>query len=344
MCGFIVQSQPHQVANRVDEVLRTQRHFVIWNFLIELPIDSETTNTPQTIPVQIEEFFFEQVRCLVKVGRIPRTQSLIDAKQRLFVRCRCIFRKRLQDQRIFNIGSQFHGLDTASQQCLDHDIRQLAPGVAKDLTSQFVLLWIHNVFNRILLKQLFRVRLGSDLYLFRLMIKTDQCCIGGIIRRHGSQQSHRGELAALVDANGDGILLRTDQLNPAAAFRNDPARLSLSIATGRFLRHHKVNTGRTVQLTHNDAFCTINDELPAADHDRYVAEVHLLFDGLLFDQTQPDTKWHSIGQPQLSTFRWRVARLTQLVTDILEPKLTVIAFNWKDFAQNPFQPLLKSIP
>ena len=79
----------------------------------------------------------------------------------------------------------------------------------------------------------------------------------------------------------------------------------------------EIDAGRAVQLADDDALGAVDDELAAADHDRHVAEVDFFLDRLLLVQAQPDAERPAVGQPQLPAFVGAVARLAQLVLDVL---------------------------
>ena len=89
-----------------------------------------------------------------------------------------------------------------------------------------------------------------------------------------------------------------------------------------------------MQLADDDALGPVDDELAAAEHDRHVAEVDLFLDRLLFDEPQPDAERAAVRQAELPALGRRVARLAQLVAEILEPVLAVVAFDREDLAED----------
>ena len=109
-----------------------------------------------------------------------------------------------------------------------------------------------------------------------------------IIRVHRPQECHRRELAALVDTNPKRVSLTDDDFDPASTLGNHTARKLFAFA--RLGTLNEVDPGRSMQLTDNDTFGTVDDEFAAADHDRHVAKVNFLFNRLLFHQSQPDPK------------------------------------------------------
>ena len=131
--------------------------------------------------------------------------------------------------------------------------------------------------------------------------------------------------------------LADDQLDPAAAFGDDAAGVGLALA--RLGTEHEVDAGRAVQLADDDALGPVDDELAAADHDRHVAEVDFFLDRLLLDQPQPDAERPAVGEPQLPAFDRRVARLAQLVADVFQSVLFVVAFDGENFAEDFLEPL-----
>ncbi len=99
----------------------------------------------------------------------------------------------------------------------------------------------------------------------------------------------------------------------------------------------EIDAGRAVQLADDDALGAVDDELAAADHDRHVAEVDFLLDGLLLVEAQPDAEGPAVGQAELPALVGAVARLAQLVLDVLQRQRLVVALDGEDFAQHAFQ-------
>ena len=132
-----------------------------------------------------------------------------------------------------------------------------------------------------------------------------------VLRVHGPQQRHGRELAGLVDADAERVLLGDVDLDPAAALGDDAAAVQLAVA-GLDL-DDEIDAGRAVQLADDDALGAVDDELAAADHDRHVAEVDFFLDRLLLVEPQPDAERPAVGQPQLPALVGVVARLAQLV-------------------------------
>jgi hypothetical protein len=54
---------------------------------------------------------------------------------------------------------------------------------------------------------------------------------------------------------------------------------------------------RTVQLADGHSLRAVDDELPAADHDRDLAEVDVFLDGLRLDETHADLERIAVGDP-----------------------------------------------
>ena len=162
------------------------------------------------------------------------------------------------------------------------------------------------------------------------------CRVVGRVRRvHGAQQRHGRELARLVDADAERVLLGDVDLDPAAALGDDAAGVQLAVA-GLGL-DDEVDAGRAVELADDDALGAVDDELAAADHDRHVAEVDLFLDRLLLVEAQPDAERPAVGQAQLPALVGAVARLAELVLDVLERDRLVVALDREDFAQHAFE-------
>ena len=153
-------------------------------------------------------------------------------------------------------------------------------------------------------------------------------------RVHGPQQSHRAELAGLVDADAEGVLLGDVDLDPAAALGDDAAGVQLALA-GLGL-DDEIDAGGAVQLADDDALGAVDDELAAADHDRHVAEVDLLLDRLVLAEAEPDAERPAVGEAELAALGRVVAGLAQLVLDVLQAELLVVALDREDLLQNAF--------
>src|SRR5262249_20120694 len=160
---------------------------------------------------------------------------------------------------------------------------------------------------------------------------------------HGTEQRHGGKLTALINTHTQGVLLGDVNLYPTAPFGDDAATVELAL-TGLGV-HHEVHARRAVELANHDAFGAVDDELAAADHDRHVAQVSLLFDRLFLVQAEPDAERPAVGQAQLPAFVRIVARLPELVLEVIETDCLIVALDGEDLPQDPFQagrgPLLR---
>ena len=102
----------------------------------------------------------------------------------------------------------------------------------------------------------------------------------------------------------------------------------------------EIDAGAAVQLADHHALGAVDDELAAAEHDRHVAQVDLFLDRLLLGQPQPDLERPAVGQPQLAALVGLVARLAQLVADVLQAQRLVVAFDREDLAQHALDALV----
>src|SRR5207245_356971 len=153
--------------------------------------------------------------------------------------------------------------------------------------------------------------------------RLDDVIVVGVSRVHGAEQRHGRELARLVDADAQGVLLGDVDLDPRAALGDDAAAVELAVA-GLGL-DDVIDAGGAVQLADDDALGPVDDELAAADHDRHVAQVDLFLDGLFLVEAQPDAEGPAVGQAELPALIGAVARLAQFVLDVLERQRLVVA-------------------
>ena len=126
-----------------------------------------------------------------------------------------------------------------------------------------------------------------------LVERLEDRLVGRVLRAHRPEQRHRRELARLVDADAERVLLGDVELDPAAALGDDAAGVQLAVA-GLDL-DDEVDAGRAVELADDDALGAVDDELAAADHDRHVAEVDLLLDGVVSPLFRRSQTWN--GRP-----------------------------------------------
>jgi hypothetical protein len=73
------RTKVEDVADRVEEVLGTQPHFVLVEVDIELSVDTEPTDLADAVAVLVEELLFKQGAGLVDLRRVARTQAAVNA-------------------------------------------------------------------------------------------------------------------------------------------------------------------------------------------------------------------------------------------------------------------------
>ena len=153
-----------------------------------------------------------------------------------------------------------------------------------------------------------------------------------------------GILLRLVDADGQRVLLGDRAFDPASALGDDAAAVQRAVAFLHF--DQEVDAGRAVKLVHDDALGAVDDELAAADHDRDFAEVDGVFHHLvlvLADEADLDAEGHAVGQAQGAALIGGVARLGQVVADVFQAQVPVVAFDREDLAQQRFEPFVLAL-
>ena len=180
--------------------------------------------------------------------------------------------------------------------------------------------------------------LGSaESIVFDLVKRLEDGLVARILRAHRAKQGHRRELARLVDPHAQRVFLGDLQLDPTSALGDDPAGVQLLVA--RLDLDDEVDAGRAVELADDDPLGTVDDELAAADHDRHVTQVDRFFEGrLALVEPEPDVERPAVGQAELAALVGVVARLAQVVVEILELERLVVALDREDLAEDPFKP------
>ena len=110
----ITNPQLDDIADRIHDIFRFQSHLRIGDVLIKLSINSESTNSTQSIAIGIKELFIEQLNRLFKLWRITGAQSLVDSQQRIFMRDGGIFQNAGHRQHVVHRFHDFNGLQRRS--------------------------------------------------------------------------------------------------------------------------------------------------------------------------------------------------------------------------------------
>ncbi len=330
--------QLQHIADGRDQVLGPQGHFGLGHAELQLAVDAEAADLAQAVTIGIEKFLVEQRPGFFQLGRIARPQPLVDAQQRLFVAGGRVLGQAVEDQRVLGVDHYFDRGQAGGADQLGDVLGDLLAALEDDLAGLFAVVRIDDVVDRDLAFDLAGAAAVDDLFAGRIVKHADQIGVQAEFRIHGAEQRHGRELAALVDADTDRVLLARVQLDPASALGNDAATERAAVAGLQLA--DVVDARAAVQLADHDAFGAVDDELAAAEHDRHVAEIDFFLDRLLLGQLEPDAERPAIGQSQLATLVRLVPRLAQLVAQVFEPQRLVVAFDRKDFAQHRLDPLI----
>ena len=326
--------QVEDVADGVDVVLGVQGHPVFRNVLIELAVDPEPADLAQAVAVGIEKLLVKELAGLFQLRGIARPQPLVDPQESTLVIGGRVFLKRLENQRVARIledadRAQIAGVGQHLRMGLgdrraavDQD---LAGGGVDDIAAGDAPLELGG-------------RLGiGRVDVFGFVERLKDRLVARIGRAHRTQQGHRRELARLVDPHAQGVFLGDLQLDPTAALGDDPAGMQLLVA--RLDLDDEIDAGRAVELADDDPLGTVDDELAAADHDGHVTQVdRFLEGGLALVEPEPDVERPAVGQAELAALVGVVARLAQVVVEILELERLVVTLDRENLAEDPFQP------
>src|SRR5262249_11946712 len=141
-------------------------------------------------------------------------------------------------------------------------LRNALAALDDDFAGSLALGWVDDVVHRHLAFDLPDAA-AVDHLLPRDRVEASQnVSVQSKIRPHRSQQRHPAKLAALVDADGDAVLFRRVELDPASTLGDDAARIHSPLARVHF--RNEIDAGRTMKLRHDDAFGAIDDEFAAA--------------------------------------------------------------------------------
>ncbi len=108
----------------------------------------------------------------------------------------------------------------------------------------------------------------------------------------------------------------------------------------------EVHAGRAVELADDDALGTVDDEFTPADHDGDFAEVDGVFHHLILvlaDQADLNPEGHAEGEAQGAALIGGIARLGQIVADVFQLEILVVALDGEDLAKEGFQAIVLAL-
>ena len=232
------------------------------------------------------------------------------------------------DERIGHLGDDVDALELARL-----DLRKRLADLRAGFDELFAGLGIDNRRRRVVT----RLKLSDLDRLDRVELLDDR--FGGrVFLVERAKERRRGNLAALVDANGQCVFLGDRAFDPRTALGDDTAAVKRTVAFLHF--DQEVHAGRAVKLVHDHALGAVDDELAAADHDRDFTEVDGIFHHLVFvlaDEAHLDAEGHPEGQAQRAALVGRVARLGEVVADVLQAKVLIVALDREHLAQQRFE-------
>src|SRR5690606_13462563 len=166
----------------------------------------------------------------------------------------------------------------------------------------------------------------------------------------GLQQDGDRHLATAVDAEEEDVLRIELEVQPGAAVGNDAGgEQQLARAVGLAAVVLEEHAGRTVQLRHDDALGTVDDEGAGGGHERNFAHVHFLFldildllgGGLAIENHQAHlgAKRAGEGQAALLAFLDVEGRLAELVLDELQACVARVRDDGEDGVESGLEAL-----
>ena len=110
--------------------------------------------------------------------------------------------------------------------------------------------------------------------------------------------------------------------------------------------NEEVDARRAVQLIHDHALSAVDDELAPADHDGDFAEVDGIFHHLILvlaDQADLNPERHAISEAQGAALIGGVTGFGQIVADIFQLEILVVALDGEDLAEKRFQAVVLAL-
>ena len=246
-----------------------------------------------------------------------------------------VFPQAVQDKLIIEVLEYVDGFKPGIDDLLSGGGIDRLAAKQDDFANSLVLRRVDQIVRRDFIDEVGpHVRL-INLHRLGLVECADQSRVRREIGVHCAEQRHRGEFSALIDSNQKFVVLIDNKFDPTSPFGNNSAGITFLLAW--FRTQDKIDTGRTVQLTDDDAFGTIDNKFATPQHNRNITEVDFLFDRLLFDQPQPDTEGPAVGQAKLAALGCRVTRFSEFIAKVFEFVLPIVRFDGKNFPHNLFE-------
>ena len=327
-----------KVLDRFDEVFGAQHRFVEVDVHTEFAVHSETTDATQAIAGRIEELIAYEIARFVQQGRVARTQTLEDREQRVFVRIRLVFFKRVEEELVALVVHRFDLRQTGGADFFRFTLRDLLARLDDDFVRVSGIGGIFNIADRDFPFD-FGDRFAADNVDFVGVVKrANNVDVGTVFLVHRSQKRHHRELAALVDADVDRFFARNVKFDPTPALRNNTAAEALAV---EFRFGEEVDARAAVQLANDDAFGAVNNKFAAAEHNRQFAKVDVVFNRVLFaDEAKANAQRTTVGQAQTTAFVRRVMRFFKFVMNVFQTRRFFVIFDRERFAKNAFQTLV----
>ena len=340
------RAELEDVLDRVDDVLGLEDLDVLTDGLVELAVQAEAADATQAVALDVEELLVEQLAGLLDLRRVTRAQAAVDLDQRVLVALHTrLLVERVDDEHVEVLGigvDDLHLGELAAGDLQGGGLRDRHARGHEHLAG----LQDDDVPHRDAVGDLLRegvggLRLGLLDDLGRVEL-TQERLVRAEVLVEGAEERDRAELAALVDADAERLLLRDVELHPGAALRDDPARVQGAVR-GRGV-DQEVDAGRAVELAHDDALGAVDHELAAAQHDRDLAEVDLLLDGLRLHEAEAHLEGVAVAHAELAALVDVVARTPELVADVLEAHRLVVRVDREDLAQQGLETLVLTGP
>ncbi len=206
-------TQLEHVLQRIDQILAAEGHNRFRNVLVEFAVDAEAPDPAKAITVLVEELFLEEGLRLVELRRVTGTQPGVNLQQRVLMLVvilggsDVVFGQGIEDQRIGQFGDHLDVFEVARLDFVD-GLADLGAGL-----DQFLAAFGIDDRRGCVVRGLEL----PDLDGFNLIKLTNDRLGGPVFGIEGPQEGCCRNLAALVDADGQGVFLGDRAFDPASA-------------------------------------------------------------------------------------------------------------------------------
>ncbi len=350
-----------QVFDDGDDILARQRARFRIDVQIQFLVDAVTAHVAQVVTLVGEEQLLDHVARRSLIGRLGSAQLPVDINDSFLLGVAGVFLQGVVDDREVDARQillvQEDRLGAALDDLVDMLLFEHRLAVDDDVVAldrnDLARILVHEVLDPS--RQHACSELAAHGFLevgFRNLylvgqVENLQNLLVGLVT-DGAQQRSDGQLLFTIDVSIHHVIDVRSELDPRSLERDDTRGIELGAVGVHALPEE--HTRRTVQLRHDDALRTVDDERTPFGHVRNRPEIHVLHDNaeilVLVVRTikfQLGLQRDAVCQPAFQTLLDRVTRRVDIIIDELQNEIVPGVRDGKILLEHLVQPLVLTI-